>query len=66
MTRSVLSMQLAKVSLSFPSDSFCVRTEASRHHDFDFRVYEVDFDGRSIELKAKVTEGFIAYMMRLI
>ncbi len=60
------TMDIATKINEWISSARYVRTEAGRHHDFDFRVYEVDFDGRSIELKAKVTEGFIAYMMRLI
>ncbi len=43
-----------------------VRTEAGRHHDFDFRVYEAEVDGQKIELKAKVTDGLILYLMKLI
>jgi hypothetical protein len=43
-----------------------VRTEAGRHHDYDFRVYEVEFQGNIIELKAKITEGIIAYCMRFV
>lgn len=39
--------------------------EPGRHHNCDFRVYEVTYKGKRIELKAKDTEGFIAYMIRV-
>lgn len=42
-----------------------VGTELGRHHDCEFRVYEVIYTGKRIELKAKDTEGFIAYMIRV-
>lgn len=43
-----------------------IGTEPGRHHAFDFRIYEVEYKGQKIQLKAKVTEGIMAYNMRLI
>ena len=60
------TMDIATKINEWISSARYVRTEAGRHHDFDFKVYEVEIDGRTIELKAKVTEGIIAYVMRLI
>lgn len=42
-----------------------VRIEEGLHHDCKFRVYEVKYKGKRIELKAKDTQGFIAYMIRV-
>lgn len=60
------TMEIATKINEWISSARYVRTEAGRHHDFDFRVYQVEIDGRTIELKAKVTEGIIAYVMRLL
>ena len=43
-----------------------LRTEAGRHHPFDFKVYEAEYKGQKIEIKAKVTDGLILYLMKLI
>lgn len=43
-----------------------IRTEAGRHHIFRFRVYESELDGQRILLKARVTEGLILHIIRLI
>ena len=41
------------------------RIESGRHHDCDFRVYEAEYDGETIECKVKdVPERFV-YMMRI-
>lgn len=60
------TMQMATRINEWIYNARYVRTEAGRHHDYDFRVYEIDVAGQKIELKAKVTEGFIAYMMKLL
>lgn len=60
------TMEIATKINEWISSARYVRTETGRHHDFDFRVYEVEIDGRTIELKAKLTEGIIAYVMRLL
>ena len=60
------TMEIATKISEWISSARYVRTEAGRHHDFDFKVYEVEIYGRNIELKAKVTEGIIAYVMKLI
>lgn len=60
------TMQLSTRINEWISSARYVRTETGRHHDFDFRVYEIEVDNMVIELKAKVTEGYIAYLMRLL
>jgi hypothetical protein len=40
--------------------------EDGKHHNFDFKVYRADYKGMHILLKAKLTEGIIAYYMRLL
>lgn len=40
-------------------------SEPGRHHNCDFRVYEATYKGKRVELKAKDTEGFIAYLIRV-
>ena len=60
------TMEMATRINEWISSARYVRTEAGRHHDFDFRVYEVEVDGRTVEIKAKVTEGIIAYLIRLM
>lgn len=42
------------------------RTEVGRHHDFNFEVFTVPFKGKTIEFKAKCTEGLIVYLMRIL
>lgn len=42
-----------------------IRIEKGIHHDCNFRVYEVKYKGKRVELKAKDTQGFIAYMIRV-
>lgn len=60
------TMQMATKINEWISTARYVRTETGRHHDFNFRVYEVEVDGQTIELKAKVTEGIIVYLMKLL
>lgn len=60
------TMQMATRINEWIGSARYVRTEAGRHHDFNFRVYEIEINGQVIELKAKVTEGIIAYMMKLL
>lgn len=33
---------------------------------FDFEVFRVNYKGKDIEFKAKVTEGLIVYLMKLL
>ena len=42
------------------------RVEAGRHHSFNFNVYTVTYQGRTIEFKCKVTDGELLYMMKFI
>lgn len=42
------------------------RIEDGRHHNFQFKVYDVDFAGLHLEVKAKMTEGLILYLMRIL
>lgn len=60
------TMELATEVEKWIGTARYVRTEVGRHHDFDFRVYEAEIDGQKIELKAKVTDGLILYLMKLI
>lgn len=60
------TMELATKIDEWIASARYVRTEPGRHHDFDFKVYEVEVGGQTIELKAKVTEGLIAYLMKLL
>lgn len=60
------TMEMATKVNEWLSTARYIRTEAGRHHDFDFRVYQVEAEGQIIELKAKVTDGYIAYLMRLL
>lgn len=60
------TMQIATRINEWLASARHIRTEMGRHHDCDFRVYEIEVDGKVIELKAKVTDGLIAYMMRLL
>lgn len=43
-----------------------VRMEQGRHHNCQFSVYHVDYQGQSIEFKCKVTDGELVYMMKFI
>lgn len=43
-----------------------VRTEEGRHHDFNFAVFKAEYNGQEIEIKAKMTEGMIVYLMKLL
>jgi hypothetical protein len=42
------------------------RTEVGRHHNFNFEVFTVSYQGKNIEFKAKCTDGLIVYLMRLL
>ena len=42
------------------------RIETGRHHNFDFNVYKVTYQGQTIEFKCKVTDGELLYMMKFI
>ena len=43
-----------------------VRTEEGRHHNFQFSVYQVEYQGQLIEFKCKKTDGELLYMMKFI
>lgn len=43
-----------------------VRTEAGLHHSCDFSVYQVTYQGQTIEFKCKITDGELLYMMKFI
>lgn len=43
-----------------------VRMEQGRHHNCQFSVYQVDYQGQNIEFKCKVTDGELVYMMKFI
>lgn len=43
-----------------------VRTEEGRHHNFQFSVYQVEYQGQRIEFKCKKTDGELLYMMKFI
>ncbi|MCH5233577.1 MAG: minor capsid protein [Muribaculaceae bacterium] len=60
------TIKLATQINEWIGNAVCIGTEPGRHHAFDFRIYEVEYKGQKIQLKAKVTEGIIAYNMRLI
>lgn len=40
--------------------------EPGRHHAFSFSVYTVEYQGRTIEFKCKLTDGELIYNMRFI
>ena len=42
------------------------RIEEGIDHDFQFKAYEIVHNGYHIVFKAKMTEGTIAYTMRII
>lgn len=43
-----------------------VRTEPGLHHSCDFSVYQVTYQGQTIEFKCKITDGELLYMMKFI
>lgn len=43
-----------------------VRTEAGLHHNCDFSVYQVTYQGQTIEFKCKITDGELLYLMKFI
>lgn len=47
-------------------DAILDRTEAGRHHNYDFNVYKVTYQGQTIEFKCKVTDGELLYMMKFV
>lgn len=59
-------MQIATEIDNWIDSAQYVRTETGRHHDFDFRVYNAEYNGQNIEFKVKVTDGLILYLMKLI
>lgn len=40
--------------------------EPGRHHAFSFSIYTVEYQGRTIEFKCKLTDGELIYNMRFI
>lgn len=44
----------------------CIRTEEGRHHGYGFSVYQVIYQGRTIEFKCKMTMGELLYTMKFI
>lgn len=54
-----------KIDEWFPTATF-VRIEDGIHHKFKFEVFRANYKGKTIECKAKVTEGKILYTMRLL
>lgn len=53
-----------KVKEWLPKGTF-LRKEPGKHHDCFFNVYQVEYDGKKIEFKTKLTDGEILYTMRL-
>lgn len=43
-----------------------VRTEPGRHHNCMFSVYNVIYQGQTIEFKCKMTDGELLYLMKFI
>ena len=43
-----------------------IRTEAGIHHSCNFSVYQVTYQGQTIEFKCKITDGELLYMMKFI
>ena len=43
-----------------------IRTEEGRHHGYGFSVYQVIYQGRTIEFKCKMTMGELLYTMKFI
>lgn len=43
-----------------------IAVESGRHHPFDFSVYRVNWNGRDIEFKCKLTDGELLYNMTFI
>lgn len=59
------TMQIAFEFEQWAKDLKFIRKEQGIHHNCEFRVYECTYQGNRIELKAKETEGYIAYMIRV-
>jgi SPP1 gp7 family putative phage head morphogenesis protein len=43
-----------------------IRIEQGNHHNFQFSVYQVEYQGQVIEFKCKITEGELLYTMKFI
>ncbi len=67
--RNVELADIAEVATKFKEwvpNAVQIRTEPGEHHDFEFSVYTVVFNGRTIEFKCKITDGELLYNMRFI
>ena len=59
-------MEIATHIEEWIKDAIHTDTEAGKHHNFDFEVFRTNYKGEEIEFKAKVTDGLIVYLMKLI
>lgn len=64
--RVAKTMEIATHIDEWIKDAIHVDTEPGKHHKFDFEVFRSNYNGQEIEFKAKVTEGLIVYLMRLL
>ena len=64
--RVAATMEIATHINEWVKDALHIATEPGRHHDFNFEVFRAKYNGHEIEFKAKVTEGLIVYLMKLI
>lgn len=60
------TMEIATHIEEWIKDAIHTDTEAGKHHNFDFEVFRTNYKGEEIEFKAKVTDGLIVYLMKLI
>ena len=59
------TMEMATHIGEWATEAHHLRTENGHHHNFDFEVFTVSFEGKTIEFKAKRTEGLIVYIMKI-
>ena len=64
--RVAATMEIATHINEWVKDALHIATEPGRHHDFNFEVFRTKYNGLEIEFKAKMTEGLIVYLMKLI
>ena len=60
------TMEMATHIGEWATEARHLRTESGRHHEFDFEVFTVSFEGKEIEFKAKCTDGLIVYLMKIL
>ena len=60
------TMEMATHIGEWITEATHLRPEVGRHHNFNFEVFTASFNGRTIEFKAKCTEGLIVYLMRIL